>query len=243
MNHEQSAADTPSAGEAALDDATVAADERLAYQSVFQRLFIRPEVGGLIGAAGIWMFFWAASNTFGTVGQTFTWLDTAATLGIMAVAVSMLMIGGEFDLSAGAMTGAMGMLIIYLVKETGDLGGRGLPLVAAIPASLAIALGIGYLNGWMVERTGQPSFIITLGTFFALIGLKLGLSKRFTGQIQVGRTDEASDFDLFRPIFAAEWARNEHPFEQRDLFYIVLFAAGVVLCALAVCELWFKRRE
>ena len=234
-------------GEISTDAAVAASaaggDERLAYRSVFQRLFVRPEVGGLIGAAGIWIFFWAASGTFGTVGQTFTWLDTAATLGIMAVAVSMLMIGGEFDLSSGAMTGAMGMLIIYLVKETGELGGLGFPMLLAIPLSLLVALGIGYLNGFMVERTGQPSFIITLGTFFALIGLKLGLSKRFVGQIQIGRTDEATDFDFFRPIFAAEWARNEHPFELRDLFYISIFAAGVIIVLLAICELWFQRAE
>ena len=218
------------------------ADERLAYRSVFQRLFMRPEVGAIIGAVGIWTFFWAVSGTFGTVGQTFGWLDTAATLGIMAVAVSMLMIGGEFDLSSGAMTGAMGMLIIYLVKETGDLGGRGFPLALAIPLSLAVALGIGYLNGWMVERTGQPSFIITLGTFFALIGLKLGLAKRLVDQIQIGRTDEASDFNFFRPFFAAEWERNNHEFAQRDFWYIALLALGVLIVILAICELWFKRR-
>ena len=217
-------------------------DERLAYRSVFQRLFMRPEVGAIIGAVGIWTFFWAVSGTFGTAGQTFGWLDTAATLGIMAVAVSMLMIGGEFDLSSGAMTGAMGMLIIYLVKATGDLGGRGFPLALAIPLSLALALGIGYLNGWMVERTGQPSFIITLGTFFALIGLKLGLAKRFVGQIQIGRTDEAKDFTFFRPFFAAEWERNQHQFAQRDFWYTALLAVGVLIVVLSICELWFKRR-
>ena len=219
------------------------ADERLAYRSVFQRLFMRPEIGAIIGAVGIWTFFWAVSGTFGTVGQTFGWLDTAATLGIMAVAVSMLMIGGEFDLSSGAMTGAMGMLIIYLVKETGELGGRGFPLVVAIPLSLAVALGIGYFNGWMVERTGQPSFIITLSTFFALIGLKLGLAKRLVDQIQIGRTDEASDFEFFRPFFAAEWERNEHEFALRDFFYTAFLALGVLILILAICELWFKRRN
>ena len=221
----------------------VADDERLAYRSVFQRIFIRPEVGAMIGAVGIWTFFWAVSDTFGTAGGTFGWLDIAATLGIMAVAVSMLMIGGEFDLSSGAMTGAMGILIILMVKETGDLGGLGLPLTIAIPLSLAIALGIGYLNGYMVERTGQPSFIITLATFFALKGLKLGLSKRFVDQIQVGTTDEAADFDVFRPIFAAEWARNDHQLASRDFFYIVLIALGVVLLVLAICDLWFRHRD
>ncbi len=59
----------------------------------------------------------------------------------MAVAVSMLMIGGEFDLSAGAMTGAMGILVILLSKEAGEFGGAGLTLWIAIPLSLAVALG------------------------------------------------------------------------------------------------------
>ncbi len=223
--------------------ATPTTDERLAYRSVFQRVFVRPEVGGMIGAIGIWTFFWAVSETFGTVGQTFGWLDIAATLGIMAVAVSMLMIGGEFDLSSGAMTGAMGMLIIYMVKETGETGGWGLPLVVAIPLSLAVALGIGYLNGYMVERTGQPSFIITLATFFALRGLKLGLAKREVQQIQMARTDEATDFDLFRPFFAAEWARNDHQFELRDFTFITLIVLAFAIVILGISELWFKRNE
>jgi len=197
----------------------------------------------MIGAIGIWTFFWAVSETFGTAGQTFGWLDTTAQIGTMAVAVSMLMIGGEFDLSSGAMTGAMGILIILMVKETGELGGLGLPLAIAIPLSLAVALGIGYMNGTMVEKTGQPSFIITLATFFALIGLKLGLTKRFVGQIQAGTTDEASDYDFFRPIFAAEWERTEHQFELRDTFFIILVSLGLTLIALACYELWFRRRE
>ena len=84
-------------------EAAEIADERLAYRSVIQRLFIRPEIGAIIGAVAIWVFFWAVAVQFGTVGGTSTVLDVAATLGIMAVAVSMLMIGGEFDLSSGAM--------------------------------------------------------------------------------------------------------------------------------------------
>ena len=65
----------------------------------------------------------------------------------MAVAVSMLMIGGEFDLSSGAMTGAMGILTILLVKETGELGGAGLSFWIAIPISFVVAMGIGFFNG------------------------------------------------------------------------------------------------
>lgn len=224
--------------------AVEADDERLAYRSVFQRLFIRPEVGAIIGAIGVWSFFWAVSVTFGTAGASFSWIDiVASSLGIMAVAVAMLMIGGEFDLSSGAMTGAMAMLTIFIVKETGDLGGLGLPMALSLPISLAVALGIGWLNGTMVERTGQPSFIITLATFFALRGLKLGLANRFVGQIQVASTEEASDYDFWRPIFAGVWERNTHEFEARDFFYTSFAVLGVTLLVLGVCELWFDRRE
>ena len=46
------------------------ADERLTYRGVFQRLFIRPEIGALIGVVGLWAFFWAVSVPFGTAGGT-----------------------------------------------------------------------------------------------------------------------------------------------------------------------------
>ena len=131
--------DAPESAASAAIASAGAGDERLAYRSIFQRLFIRPEIGAIIGVIGVWSFFWAVSLNFGTTGQTQNWLDTASTLGIMAVAVSMLMIGGEFDLSSGANTGAMGILFILLIKEVGDLGGLGISIWIAVPVSFAVA--------------------------------------------------------------------------------------------------------
>ncbi|HUF98835.1 MAG TPA: hypothetical protein VMM60_11970 [Ilumatobacter sp.] len=218
-------------------------DERLAYRGVFQRLFIRPEIGALLGAVGIWLFFWAVAVPFGNANGASGILDYAATLGIMAVAVSMLMIGGEFDLSSGANTGAMGMLVILLVKETGDLGGAGLPYVVAIPLSFAAAMGIGFFNGWMVEKTALPSFIITLATFFILKGAKLGFGKLIVDQIQVGRADEGAGFSFFQKIFAGEWDRTLHVWGGRDAVYTVGVLGGLAMIALAVHELNFERRS
>ncbi len=235
-----------------MTDSTVAAatsamatggDERLAYRGVFQRLFIRPEIGASIGAVAIWVFFWAVSVNQGTANGTSGVLDYAATLGIMAVAVSMLMIGGEFDLSSGANTGAMGILLVLLVKETGELGGAGLSLWLAIPISLAVALGIGFFNGWMVERTALPSFIVTLGTFFVLKGAKLGFSKLIVDQIQVGRTDEGQGYDFWYKIFAGEWDRTLHQWSARDWVYTIGVLAGLALITLAVHEMHFTRRR
>ena len=210
-------------------EAAEIADERLAYRSVIQRLFIRPEIGAIIGAVAIWVFFWAVASQFGTVGGTSTVLDIAATLGIMAVAVSMLMIGGEFDLSSGAMTGAMGILTILLVKDVGEMGGAGLSLWIAIPISFVVAMGVGFFNGTMVEKTRLPSFIVTLGTFFVLRGAKLGFSKLIVDQVQVGRIDEGEGYEFWYDVFAAEWPRNDHQFDGRDVVYLLGTLIGVAL--------------
>jgi ribose/xylose/arabinose/galactoside ABC-type transport system permease subunit len=218
-------------------------DERLAYRGVFQRLFIRPEIGALIGAVGIWAFFWAVSVPFGTANGASNIIDTASILGIMAVAVSMLMIGGEFDLSSGANTGAMGMLVIMLSKEVGEFGGAGITLWIAVPLSFAIAMAIGFFNGWMVERTNLPSFIVTLGTFFVLRGAKLGFSKLIVDQIQVGDIRDAHGHAFWQNVFAAEWDRTAHQLGSRDAIYTVGILLGLALILLAVYEMHFERRD
>ncbi len=167
-------------------------DERLAYRGVFQRALIRPEIGAAIGAIFIWVFFWAVSVKFGEASGASSILDVAASpLGIVAVAGALLMIGGEFDLSSGAATGALGILTILLVRDVnGLLAGAGFSLWMALPISLAAALGLGWWNGFLVNRTSLPSFIVTLGSFFVLKGAKLGFSKLIVDQIQVGKLDD-----------------------------------------------------
>ena len=53
------------------------------------------------------------------MGGAATWLDDASTLGIMAVAVALLMIGGEFDLSAGVMTASTALVTAILATQLG----------------------------------------------------------------------------------------------------------------------------
>ncbi len=225
---------------------TAAPDERLAYRGPIQRLLTRPEIGAFIGAAVIWAFFWAVSDIFGTTAGANNYLDVATSLGIMAVAVALLMIGGEFDLSAGAMTGATGMLLVLLVKDTGEFGGAGLPLLVALPITLAFALGVGLLNGTLVERTGLPSFIVTLGTFFVLVGAKLGFAKLFTDKVIVEGLDNAPDFDVFKTLFGSVWIRNDHVWDSflggRDLVFAVLAIAGAVALTAGVLELSLVRK-
>ncbi len=222
-------------------------DERLAYRGPIQRLLTQPEIGALIGAAVIWVFFWGVSDVFGTTAGVNNYLDVSATLGIMSVAVALLMIGGEFDLSSGAMTGATGMLVILLVKDAGEFGGAGLPLVIGIPLTLAFAVGVGYANGTLVEKTALPSFIVTLGTFFVLRGAKLGFAKLFTDKVIVEGLDDAPDHGFWDNIFGAAWIRNDHVWDSflggRDVVYGVLLTVGAILLIAGLMELSFRRRD
>ena len=161
------------------DFAGTLVDERIARPGLLTRLAVRPEIGALIGAAVVFVFFTAITSQFVSPAGISTWLDTSATLGIVAVAVALLMIGGEFDLSAGVMTASSSLVTAMLATKLG------VNVWVAVLVSLVFALGVGAFNGWLVMRTKLPSFIVTLGTFFALQGLNLGVTTLVTGTVQV----------------------------------------------------------
>ncbi|HEX9044068.1 MAG TPA: ABC transporter permease [Candidatus Limnocylindrales bacterium] len=136
------------------------------------RLLRRPEVGAALAAIAIFMIFavdpvsrelWLSQN--GLVG----WLSQAWQFGIMAVPVGLLMIGGEFDLSAGVMTGSAAILMGLLAK------GFGWNIWLCIALSAVFAIVVGLINGLLVVKTRLPSFIVTLATFFVLRGTSVGL--------------------------------------------------------------------
>jgi simple sugar transport system permease protein len=76
-------------------------DERVKERNRVQRLLIRPEMGALIGAVAIFIFFAVVAAPFRSPEALATVLYASSTIGIMACAVALLMIGGEFDLSSG----------------------------------------------------------------------------------------------------------------------------------------------
>ena len=96
-----------------------------------------------------------------------------------------------------------------------------------MPLSLAFALTIGWFNGTIVDKTKLPSFIVTLGTFFMLIGAKLSFAKLFAGQVVVEGLDESAGYDFWSKVFAASWIRNDHLWEDRDIVWTILVIAGV----------------
>ncbi|MFI9456497.1 ABC transporter permease [Amycolatopsis sp. NPDC052450] len=176
---------------------TTTLDERIAKPRLLDRLVVRPEIGALLGAVVVFLFFTLVTDQFFSGSGVATWLDDASTLGIMAVAVSLLMIGGEFDLSAGVMTASTALVTATLATQAGW------NVWLALFASLVFALAVGAFNGWLVMRTGLPSFIVTLGTFLALQGLNLGVTRLVTGTVQVSGMRSTDGYESAGFVFAS----------------------------------------
>lgn len=176
------------------------ADGRVLETSLLQRLISRPELGAGGGALVVWLFFaiTAGDQGFLTLGGTATYLEVSAELGILALAVAMLMIGGEFDLSVGSIIGASGMITTILAAE------YGWPLSAVLVVVMAFAVLVGCFNGYLVLRTGLPSFLITLASLFIFRGATIGVTRLLTGRTQVGGLDDATGYEWASTVFASD---------------------------------------
>jgi simple sugar transport system permease protein len=151
------------------------------------------------GVVLVWLFFSvAAGEPFRSMAGAATYMNAAAPLGILTVGVALLMIGGEFDLSVGSVLGAAGMCIMLLTIRFGWT------LWPAIAGALALCLAIGFLNGYVVVRTGLPSFIVTLATLFMVRGLTIAAARAFTRRTQLGGLDEVRGFESARLLFGSD---------------------------------------
>ncbi|MEH0146203.1 ABC transporter permease [Corynebacterium sp. Q4381] len=171
-------------------------DDRLRSSTGVARVVRRPELASLLGLVVLFALFTAVAPAFRSLEAIATILYASSTLGIVALAVGLLMIGGEFDLSSGVAvtTAALAATMLNYNLHLNSWVG------AAI--SLAIALGIGALNGYLVTRTGIDSFLITLAAFLMLQGLNLAVTKLVTGQVATPTIADMEGFPSARRFFA-----------------------------------------
>jgi simple sugar transport system permease protein len=169
-----------------------------AERSLVSRVLGRPEVGALAAAIVIFIFFYAVAEPFRTLPALATVLYASSTIGIVAVGVALLMIGGEFDLSAGVAVTSAALSAAMLTYQFS------LNMWVGVVVSLAIALAVGFVNGYLVVRTGIPSFLITLSTFFILQGVNLGVTKLVTGTVATPNTSAIDGFSSAKAVFASD---------------------------------------
>ncbi|ORT58282.1 ABC transporter permease [Streptomyces sp. CB03238] len=175
-------------------------DERLLRTSPLRRLLGRPELGSVVGAVAVFLFFSIVADSFLRASSFGTVLYAASTIGIMAVPVALLMIGGEFDLSAGVLVTSSALVSsMFSYQMTANIW-------VGVLVSLLVTLAIGVFNGVMLTRTKLPSFIITLGTFLMLTGLNLGLTKLISGTVSTRTIADMEGFSSARALFAFQFS-------------------------------------
>src|SRR4051812_12984005 len=147
-------------------------DERIAQRSMLSRLLTRPEVGALLGAVVIYIVFFAVAPPFRDATSLSTVLYVSSTYGIPAVAVALLMIGGEFDLSAGvAVTSSALMATMFAYQFTTNMW-------VGVAVAPGLGPGVGFFNGYLGGKNGNPPLLVEPGAFFILRGPYPGVCKR-----------------------------------------------------------------
>ncbi|MET9873681.1 ABC transporter permease [Actinacidiphila glaucinigra] len=184
------------------------------------RLFGRPELGAVVGAVAVFVFFSVAADSFLRPASLGTVLYAASTIGIMAVPVALLMIGGEFDLSAGVLVTSSALVSsMFSYQMTANVW-------VGVGVSLLVTLAIGFFNGIMLSRTKLPSFIITLGTFLMLTGLNLGFTKLIDGTVSTKSIADMEGFASARALFASHLTIGDVDLQVTILWWIALVAVA-----------------
>ncbi len=139
--------------------------------NAFRRLFALRDIGVLVAALAILAFFSIITPTFLTPYNIFNVLRQTAELGIIAMAMTILIVSGEFDLSVGAIYAVTGVVAGFLVTTLG------MNIWIAAAAGMVAALFLGFLNGLLIATTRINSFIATLSTMMVFRGIAMVISQ------------------------------------------------------------------
>lgn len=145
-----------------------------APNSFLQKLIFRPEFGPLVLVVGETIVFTLLSGgQFLSTGNISNVLAFVPELGMIALAMTLLMIAGEFDLSVGSVFGFTPVLMWTLFNE----GSASLEFSFLI--AMLVSVVIGFVNGWFVTQLKIPSFLVTLGMLLVVRGSALYITSGF----------------------------------------------------------------
>ncbi|MBU2711177.1 ABC transporter permease [Zooshikella harenae] len=210
-------------------------DERLRQQHLLKKALHRPEFGAVAGALLVFGFFGVFANDSGmfSAAGIINFLEVSAQLGILAIAAAMLMIAGEFDLSIGSMIAFAG-LVVAIPVAVWDW-----PLWISIVFAFITALGIGFINGYLVVKTKLPSFIVTLAFLFILRGLAIGFTRLLTGRTQVGGLKEVTENDVLAGLFSGEVGQSFFTWLTEIGWLDTNFAGQPMVTGIPVSIVWW----
>jgi rhamnose transport system permease protein len=170
-------------------------------------------------------------DNFLTASNAFEITRLSVEIGLLALALTPVIITGGIDLSVGSMMGLAAVVLGALWRDAH------LPIVVAAAVALVLGLAGGGLNGLLITRLGLPPLIVTLGTFSLFRGIAEGLTRGienysgfpssylFLGQGYVGGIVPTQLSVLIIAIVAFGWWLHRTAF-GRSLYAIGFSAEG-----------------
>jgi simple sugar transport system permease protein len=142
-------------------------------RKLFRIYLEKPELAGVALLVILTLVFVLRSNgVFLSADNLRGILGLLPEVGLVSIGVTLLMIGGEFDLSVGSMFALMPVCVAVMTNH-------GVPFIPAMLLGLAIAAMVGFANGFITLVFNIPSFIATLGMLFMVRSLTVVLTGGF----------------------------------------------------------------
>ena len=139
----------------------------------FYKLIGQPEAGPFALLIGAIITFTLINGTFASTLNIGNLLAFTPELGMVALAMTLLMTSGEFDLSVGSVFGFAPVLMWFFFNE------GVLSLEVAFIVTIGVAALIGLTSGLFVTKLGIPSFLVTLGMLLVVRGAALWITQGF----------------------------------------------------------------
>ncbi len=135
-----------------------------------ERLFPNHEWILILLLGGECLLFSLFGEHFGSRQNLFEILRRSVEVGLLALALTPVIVSGGIDLSVGSMLGLCAVVFGWLAVAVG------LPAPLAALLALLVGAGCGGLNAWLITRLRLPALIVTLGTYSLYRGLAEGLT-------------------------------------------------------------------
>jgi len=132
---------------------------------------LRHETALLVIVVGEWFCFNALGPRFGTLDNTFDLLRHSVEIGLLALAMTPIILTGGIDLSVGSLLGLCAIIFGKLWRDAG------LPPVAAGTLTLLFGALAGGFNAALITGLRLPPLIVTLGSYSLFRGLAEAITR------------------------------------------------------------------
>lgn len=140
----------------------------------WRRVLEWESLGLLSVVAVIFVVLSFTAPNFLTKSNLLNVVQQAAFFGIIALAMTLVIVAGEIDISVGSQTALTSSLMGVLITN------HGWPIWLACVAVIAQAMVFGALAGWIRSQFEVPTFIVTLALYMALRGLAMMVTNTYS---------------------------------------------------------------